>query len=553
MKKIVSLLLALTLLCGCAAQTQTETQAVTETEATAETAEQIAIPTTPDVLEDMRSFTIPYMPEAGLNPYECGLTLNRGLLSLLYEPLFVVNHNFEAEPVLCESFSVSTDGLVYTFNLKPDVVFWDGTPMTAADVVASIQAARMSRFYKIRLQNMLSCTAVDNLSVRVQLMTSYENFALMMDVPIVKQNTVERNIPVGSGPYAYSGEKLARNAAWWNPDPPPVDVDEIGLFTCNDYYTLRDAFQYGDVDIVCCDPNSPACTGYRCDFEIWEVPTTIMVYLGFNYEAGYFANDTLRRAVTYAVDRESIVSECYNGFAYPSVLPCSPNSDLYDATLAKDYEFNISQVAKAVSDSGVKNNPEYAEHTGYLLVCNDEPGRETAANIIAKVLNDAGLNIKVRACDSASFNMYLGTGDYDFYLSETRMTANFDLSQFFLEYGALQFASSKNENLASLCASAFANSGNYYDLCRQVMQNGAICAVCFKNYAAYVMRGKLAALEPAVDCVFHLENTGRTLADADKTFEVREAEKAAAESEAAAQQAAQEEEWSEDWDEDWDD
>lgn len=552
MKKILVLLLALTLLCGCGVQTQTETQAASQTEMTQETTEAIAIPTTPDVLEQMRTFTIPFMPESGLNPYDCSLTLNRGIMSLLFESLFVVNHNFQAEPQLCESFSVSTDGMTYTFHLQPDVVFWDGTPMTSADVVASIQAARMSRFYKIRLQNLLTCTAIDNLTVQMQLMTSYENFALMLDIPIVKQSTVERNVPTGSGPYSYTLEKLIRNPNWWNPEPPAVDVDEITLFSCKDYYTLRDAFQYGSVDLVCCDPNSRATSGYRCDFEIWEVPTTIMEYIGFNYESGYFANEILRRAVTYAVDRDAIVSECYNGFANPSALPCSPNSDLYDGSLAKEYEFNVSLFAKAVSDSGVKNNPEYREHTGILLVCNDEPGRAEAAEIIAKAMNDAGLNIQVRACDSPSFNMYIGTGEYDFYLSETRMTANFDLSQFFLEYGSVQIGSSKNEKLASLCGSAFANSGNYYDLCRQVMQYGGICPVAFKNYAVYVKRGRLPALEPAVDCVLHLENTGRTLADADKTFEVREAEKAAAESEAAAQQAAQEEEWNEDWDEDWD-
>lgn len=550
MRKIIVLLLALTLLCGCAAQTQTETQTVTETETTAETAETIAVPTTPDVLEDMRSFTLPFMPDAGLNPFECGLTLNRGLMSLLYESLFVVNYHFQAEPQLCESFSVSTDGLTYTFHLMPDVLFWDGTPMTANDVVASIQAARMSRYYKIRLQNVVSCSAIDTLSVQVQLATSYENFALMMDIPIVKQSTVERNIPIGSGPYSYSAEKLVRNTNWWNTEPPAVDVEEIPLFVCKDYYELRDAFQYGSVDMVYCDPCSAASAGYRCDFEIWEVPTTIMQYIGFNYESGYFANETLRKAVTYGVDRDTIVSECYNGFANPSTLPCSPNSDLYDATLAKEYEFNVSLLAKAVSDSGVKTNPEYKDHTGILLVCNDEPGRAEAAEIIAQTLNDAGLNIVVRACDSSAFNMYLGSGEYDFYLSETRMTANFDLSQFFLEYGSLQIGSSKNENLASMCGSAFANSGNYYDLCRQVMGCGAICPISFKNYAAYVMRGKLTSLEPAVDAVFHLENTGRTLSDVDKTYEVREAEKAAAEAETAAQDET--EDWDENPDENWD-
>ena len=56
--------------------------------------------------------------------------------------------------------------------------------------------------------------------------------------------------------------------------------------------------------------------------------------------------------------------------------------------------------------------------------------------------------------------------------------------------------------------------------------------------------------EPAVDAVFHLENTGRTLSDVDKTYEVREAEKAAAEAETAAQDEP--EDWDENPDENWD-
>lgn len=534
MKKTAILLLALLLLCGCAVQPETQSDMETAASESSEAAELPVVPTTPDVLEDIRTFSLPIMPSYGLNPYECSLTLNRGMMSLLFEPLFVVNRDYQAEPVLCESFSVSTDGLTYTFHILPDVKFWDGTPLTAADVVSSFQAARMSRYYKIRLQNMLSCTASDNLTVQVQLVTSYENFALMMDVPIVKQGTQERNVPTGTGPFSYTAEKLVRNPSWWNTEPPAVDAQEIPLIPCEDYLALKDGFQYGDIDMVCCDPNSAACGEYRCDYEIWEVPTTIMQYIGFNYESGYFANETLRRAVTYGVDRETIAGECYNGFINPSVLPCSPDSDLYDMSLAREYEFNPSLLAKAVSDSGVKSNPEYADHVGYLLVCNDEPGREEAANLIAEALNTAGLNIVVRACDSPSFNMYIGMGDYDFYLAETRMTANFDLSQFFLEYGTVQFGSMKNESFYSLCSSAFANSGNYYELCRRVMEYGAICPVSFKTYAAYVMRGKLNSLEPAVDYVFHTENTGRTLSDADKTYEVREAEKAAKESEEAA-------------------
>ena len=67
--------------------------------------------------------------------------------------------------------------------------------------------------------------------------------------------------------------------------------------------------------------------GYRCDFEVWEVPTTILHYLGFNVRGGLFASDTLRTAVTCMIDRDTLSNACYGGFAIPATLPCSPDSD----------------------------------------------------------------------------------------------------------------------------------------------------------------------------------------------------------------------------------
>ncbi|MBD9241607.1 MAG: hypothetical protein EGQ64_04805 [Ruminococcaceae bacterium] len=67
--------------------------------------------------------------------------MNRAAFSLLYESLFVVSSHFRAEPLLCESFTASEDGKTYRYTLVSGVSFSDGTPLTAQDAAASLEAA----------------------------------------------------------------------------------------------------------------------------------------------------------------------------------------------------------------------------------------------------------------------------------------------------------------------------------------------------------------------------------------------------------------------------
>ena len=101
--------------------------------------------------------------------------------------------------------------------------------LTAADVVASYEAARDSAVYGSRLMYVFSITAVDNLTVQFSLGTPYENLPLLLDIPIVQAATVADYRPVGSGPYyaadTDNGTVLQKNDAWWQEYAAAVTVD----------------------------------------------------------------------------------------------------------------------------------------------------------------------------------------------------------------------------------------------------------------------------------------------------------------------------------------
>lgn len=511
MKRCLALLLALALtltLCACA---KNDAPPSSETEAPTEPSEPLAV--------KGDGFGLSYLPEFGLNPFTCNSTVNRAVFSLLYESLFVVSNQFRAEPMLCESFAVSEDGRTYTYTLLSDVTFFDGSAMTAQDAVASITAARSSKLYSGRLSHVTSAYALDTLRFAVTLNATYENFSLMLDVPIVKADTVEADSPIGTGPYALAGTQLRRNSNWWQEREPAAKVDVIPLTAVQTPNELRDNFEFGGTDLVYCDPNAAASVGYRCDFEVWEVPTTVLHYLGFNLKSGPFTSETLRTAVTYMLDRESIANSFYGGFALPTVLPCSPDSDLYDMQLAGKYAYDLPRFQAAVNNSGVETSEEAP---GVFLVCSDDPTRVAVAEALIKTFRQCGLYLRLKSVSANAYRSALSSGGYDVYLGEVRLTANFDLAEFFSSNGNLNYGGISDSALTQLCSAALENSGNYPELCTKILESAPICPVVFKSYAIYVTRGKLSSITPAVDCLFHNSATARTLSDADRTYEQTE-------------------------------
>ena len=480
-------------------------------------------PQLPEKDDAHEGFGLAYVPEYGFNPYDCVCITNRPVLSLVYESLFVISPSFQPEPVLCDRLAVSDDGKTYVLTLLPEAAFSDGSPLTAEDVVTSLKTAMNSDYYGSRFSKVSSITAEDENKLFISLTTPYEDLPLLLDVPIVKAGTQNASRPLGTGPYVFDARQdeegellslsLRRNESWWQQKQPPVDYPQIMLTAADRPSEIRDSFEFGGTSLVCADLNAPASVGYRCDYELWDCPTTTMQYLGFNLGAGMFTSRTLRAAVTWLIDRENICSSIYKGFAVPACLPCSPGSPVYDRELAANYAYNEDAFRSALESAALQEG-----YVGTILVCSADPSRTELAYRISQAAEDFGLKLTVKAVDRDTYMNRLQSGLFDMYVGEVRLSGNFDLTEFFKPYGKLGYGGTQNGNLERLCYEALENSGNAYDLSKAVMDGGYICPILFKSYAVMANRGVISSLQPAVDCVFHLSG-GRTLADAGATYE----------------------------------
>ena len=452
-----------------------------------------------------------YYPDKTMNPFTCKDYTNRALFSLLYQSLFVVDANYEVYPLLCSSYIVSDDMKTYECFVDENATFSDGTPLTIHDVYASIQTARKSKVYKGRFQYLRGVKLGEGEnSIIFQLGTAYENFPLLLDVPIVKAAEVEADRPLGSGPYylenTTSGARLRRRTNWWCNPEMYITASSIPLVEAQSTTHIRDSFEFSNVGLVCANPGSDSYADYRCDYELWDCENGIFLYLSCNMESKVFSVPAVRSALTYAIDRDYIVSKYYSGFAHSATLPASPLSPYYSSRLASDYSYDPQRFIQALNDNYLSGAPIK------ILVNKHDTLRLRMAREIGKMLTDCGLVVEMIETTGDDYYYYLVVGNYDLYLGQTRLSATMDLTAFFATTGDMNYGGIEDASFYAMCREALANKGNYVNLHKMVTDDGRLCPVLFQTYSIHATRGLLTGLTPARDNIFYY-TLGKTMKD----------------------------------------
>ena len=513
MRKIIAMLLCLVLLAGlftgCAAADDPQAYIPTgdalereeeDTQEEWETEEE----------ESEQSMSLAYYPDRSMNPLETADFTNRALMTLLYQGLFAVNREYEAIPILCKSYETSADMKTYVFHLDPKATFSDGTPVTVEDAVASLQRAEDTDYYTGRLRFVRNISATEDGALQIDLFHPLENLPLLLDIPIVKAEQVELPNPLGTGPYVLRGigvnTYLSRRDDWWCKSKDlTLTAKKISLLQAESTTSIRDAFEFDDVGIVCTDPGSDRYVEYRCDYELWDCETGMFLYLGVNEDSDAFQSAEVRRALSKSINRDLLVDQYYQGFAASAALPVSPDSPYYVATLAQKYEYDPISAASAMS--AVKGQ------TVRLLVNQNDSFRVKVAQEIGRMLSANGLIVEVVSASSDGYRYAIRNGNYDLYLGQTRLSPNMDLSAFFSESGALNYGGIDNPGIYNLCLQALENQGNFYTLYQAIMDEAYLCPVLFRSYAVYAVRGLVTDLQPARDNLF-CYSIGKTITEA---------------------------------------
>lgn len=458
---------------------------------------------------DTQDLTLAYYAERSMNPLYGSDYTNRVLMSLMYQGLFATDASNNTYPILASGYKTTTDNRTWTIYLEKNATFSDGTRVTLQDVLASYEQAKKNVFYKGRFTHIARIELSSDGGIDFFLDTPYQNLALLLDIPIVKAAEVEAEHPLGTGPYSFeqglSGAHLQRVSNWWCGNTKLAATDmSISLVEAESPAQIRDEFEFGDVSLACANPQTDSYTDYRCDYELWEIENGYVMFLGCNVTwSDFFDDGTLRTLLTYAIDRESLVQENYDGLANTATLMVSPASPYYSTSLAEKYQYDDLRFIQAISGFSIPRDKKNQQKTLRLLVNNDDSARLRIARSLAATLTDFGLPCETLEHSTATYEAVLNARNYDIFLGVTRLSPTYDLSEVYKDWGAIgSYGGMANTTLNNMANLALEDKGNYYNLLKMVADDGRVIPIFFGYYAVYAKRGVLSDLTPSRDNVF---------------------------------------------------
>lgn len=476
MKKLLALLLCL-VLTGCGAEELNEV-----TDPGWEEYQQQEV--TPDEVVNIYpgEFSLAYHKDHTLDPVTCGEGIQQDVASLLYEPLFRLDEQFEPDAVLCESAEWDESGLNCTLHIRPGVLFSDGSELTAGDVAATLRRAQGSQRYAYRLRK-VAAVSHSNRSMTVTITLTEKNsaFLALLDIPVVKSGTEGEMVPTGTGPYLYAadgdGARLIANPDWWQQKTLPVDT--IALIHAKDEDTAIHLFSSDRVELLTLDPTDGHSTVSGSTDEV-ERATTQLHFIGFNTTSGVFAARAARTAFSAGIQRDMLVDAFLSDHAMAAYFPISPLSELYPDSLngAYDYEKTLAAIAAAGYDTG--------ESRELILLVNEEDSfRLDNAGYIAETLSLLDWKITVRALPWTEYLIALEQGNFDLYYGQVRLCADWDAADLIGTGGAMNYGGFSDLWMDSLLRS-FREAGDResagYQLYVYFRQTAPIAPICFQNY-----------------------------------------------------------------------
>lgn len=483
---------------------------------------------------EAQPFTLGCYASEGFHPYTCTNSLNQTVVGLLYDTLVEVDGTFQAQPCLAESVTcqISPDAAVptvaengtvtypavtaavttVTITVRSGVTFWNGDQLEASDVAYSLnQARKTGSIYQERLSRVTS-VRYSGSQVTVKVNGAAANFDRLLDIPIIEYGTAGDALPMGTGAYQMENEGtlLRANGSWWRGEP--LSMEEIPLYAAKDSDYLLYAFGGGEVSLVTTDLTGSNSLGYNGNFQVQDYPTTVMLYLGCNTETGTCAEAKVRSAIYYALDRETMAARLLSGHAQGASLPLSPSAAEYDGELAASLNHQTEQ-AKSLLPQRTK---------GLTLIVNNDSDFKTAlAEELGAELNDLGLKVTVKGLSWSDYKAAVTAGEYDLYLGEVRLTADFSLDALLEEEGTLNPRRYTDPTLAYLYdAYRRAPGGEAGDaFFRELANQAPFIPVCFKSYSALYQWKTLSTLTPTQQNLFYQFYSWQFVGDEEETEE----------------------------------
>jgi peptide/nickel transport system substrate-binding protein len=348
----------------------------------------------------------------------------------IYESLLRYDENLNPMPSLAKEWSVSADGLVYTFNLQDGVKWHDGKDFSAEDVVFSYDVFLRKTHPRFRaiLEHVAKIEATDKKTVVFTLKSPFGPFLRSFEsstAPVVPKHIYDGTdysqnpanaTPIGTGSFKLDKwEKgsfihLVRNPDYYLKNAPKLD--EIYYRIIPDAASRAIAYETGEVDVLPSGtvelfdlPRLQALENTCVTEKGWEFFGPLS-FIWMNNRSGVLANPMVRKAVNLAIDRTFAVDAIWAGFGKPATGPVNSSTRFY-SDKTSSIQFDPEAAKALLKDAGYKGE------TLRLLPLPYGEVWQRWAEAVKQNLSDVGVNVELVATDVAGWNQRLGDWDFD--------------------------------------------------------------------------------------------------------------------------------------------
>lgn len=379
MKKILCVLLTVLMLFGCACGKQ-------ESAADArKKANEICV----GIAQDLSS---------SLSPYQLSTAGTREVMFNVFEGLYKADATGDFKPALATGYTVSDDGLTYTFSIRENVKFHNGALMTPADVVYSYEtcaANSVDSAIKGVLANVESVKA-EGSNVVIKLAAPNSDFLAYVGSVYISPAayTDQDTKPVGTGPFSFESRTvqdsvvIKRFDGYWGEK---AKLAKITFKIFENATALVTALDAGSVDLVA-HMTSDQVKGLKDDYKVLEGTMNLVQALYLNNAVKPLDNIKVRQALCYAVNVDEMLKLTADGHGSKLGSSIYPSFKKYfDESLISAYPYDVEKAKSLLTEAGYPNGFDLV-----ITVPSNYTPHVNTGMVLAEQLKKAGINATVQ-------------------------------------------------------------------------------------------------------------------------------------------------------------
>ena len=335
-----------------------------------------------------------------LDPHIAEGAGTREVLFNVFEGLVKPDENGNLNPAVASEYTISDDGLTYTFTLRDGIKFHNGNPVTVEDIKYSIDrcaGAGEDEALVSAFSNVESTNIIDDTHVEINLKEADTDFLSYLTTAIIPNNsadTIETN-PIGTGPYMYVSRSPQENIVlkkfddYWDGDNAANIVNVTFKIESNNDAVVMD-LEGGSIDMFA-RLTSTQCDQLSDSFEIYEGEMNLVQALYLNNAVKPFDDVRVRQALCYAIDPQSIMDFVSDGKGVELGSSMYPSfKKYYMEELNDTYNQDIDKAKELLSEAGYPDGFEFT-----ITVPSNYTQHVDTAQVIAEELKEIGVTANI--------------------------------------------------------------------------------------------------------------------------------------------------------------